>query len=186
MSQTEQQQSESNFPMASIAIDFLRKSGDGEEQMRFCEQGKEALAVGLDALFESGLPPAPALSELLGLAAVLEDERSSPKAAGLIRDAVTADPRALRALGILQSDRGSLRRASTRLLGSAGKAKAPVFGSAAPEGAVSLATMIDPMQMERARLGTAPASTPRKPTPTPSPTGTGGGKAPMRRKFGVS
>lgn len=179
MSQMQQQQPEPAFPLAGIAMEFLRKDADGQEKMSFCAQGKEALDVGLEALFLSGKPAAPALSELLGLAKVLEEQQASPAAAELIRRAITGSSTALKALGINIGDTTTTRRTTTRLLGGEDKDQAPVFGAAAPKGALSVSKLIDPMQMDRARAQkspTAPAKAPATPKASPSSGAT-------RRKF---
>lgn len=148
-------QQEPTFPLAELAMQFLVKS-DGEQQLVFVPQGQRALVVGLEALFASGGPVNPALDELLGLALVLEDTRQSPAAAQLIRQAVQHHPRAMAALGLSTGEALLLKRGAARLTGGAESERAPVFGGAIPAGAKKASSMIDPLQLERARRGGRP------------------------------
>lgn len=171
------------FPLADVALQFLVKV-EGGEPLAFRPEGPRALQVGLEALFASGLPAAPALEELLGLAFVLDEERGCPAAASTIRRAVENDARALSALGISTTDGVGRKRGAAHLIGGAATDRAPVYGAAAPEGAKRAAKLIDPLTLERARHLGNRAAAERAPAPTPkekSPVG--GSKA--RRQFGV-
>ncbi|MBK6687097.1 MAG: hypothetical protein IPG45_21695 [Deltaproteobacteria bacterium] len=148
---------EPTFPLAELAMQFLVKS-NGEQPLAFVPQGPRALEVGLEALFASGTPVNPALDELLGLALVLEDDRHSPTAARLIRQAVQHHPRAMAALGLSNGDALRLKRGAARVTGGNESERAPVFGSAVPVGAKKASSMIDPLQLERARRGGRPGA----------------------------
>lgn len=176
------------FPLVGLAMDFLRADESAEERLTFGAHGKEALSLGVEALFQSGQPAAPALTELLGLAWVLDNQERCPTAAALIRAAVQNDQRALRALGISSSDAALLKRGAARLTGVASSDRAPVFGSAAPAGAKKASSLIDPMTLERSRIGAkaepnkAPGARPKAGVPSSDPQKPG--KA--RRTFGVN
>jgi hypothetical protein len=166
------QQPDQNFPLAGIVMDFLRKDQTGKEPMAFCRQGREAIDVGLQALFASGRPALPPLSDLLGLATALEAQ-GSPSAARMIRAAVRRNPNALKALGVNTTDHALARRGATRLMGTKAQEQAPVFGASAPKGTIAVAKLVDPMQFDRARAQkiAKPAAAPtlqKAPTPPPS------------------
>lgn len=170
------------FPLAELALQFLAR-GDAGQPLVFTRQGPEALDVGLNALFSSGCPAAPALEGLLGLAWVLDEERQSPTAAQQIRRAIQNSPRAMACLGISRIDGAALRRGTARLTGGADQDRAPVFGSAAPKGALKAASVIDPLAFERSRVGGRAVAS-AKVTPGPKPETPKAPKA--RRNFGIS
>lgn len=170
------------FPLAEVVSHFLMK-GKGPEPLFFAPQGQDAVRVGLDALFSSGLPPVPALEELLGLAYILETDRESPSAAGLIREVVRNHPKAMAALGLTRMDTAALRRGAARLTGGNTQDRAPVYGSAAPQGSLRAAAVIDPLSLDRSRSGgrvPAPSRTAAPLVKAPTPKG-----AKPRRSFDV-
>lgn len=172
-----------SFPLAELALQFLAK-GDADQPLVFTRQGPEALDVGLSALFSSGCSAVPALEELLGLAWVLDQERQSPTAAQQIRLAVQKCPRAMASLGISKVDGATLRRGTARLTGGQDQDRAPVFGSAAPKGALKAASVIDPLALDRNRLGGRGPAPAKAAPPVAKVEGVKAPKA--RRSFGVS
>jgi len=186
-SSQQQHQAPQKFPLVGLALDFLRANEDADERLAFVPQGKEALSLGVEVLFQSGQPAAPALNDLLGLAWVLENQESSPTAAAMIRAAVQNDRRALAALGISSNDAALLRRSTARLTGAAKEERAPVFGTTAPQGSKKASSMIDPMALERSRIGKKAEAVKVPPRPKAEPASAAPVKpATTRRTFGVN
>ena len=180
-----QQQAAETFPLADIAMQFLLKM-EGEEPFVLSQQGPKARDLGLTALFSSGQAATPALNELLGLALVLDEEGGSPSAAREIRAAVKRDERALSALGISTLNPRKARRGSAHFTGgSTEQERAPVFGSAAPAGAKKAAAMIDPMALDRSRLGNKATILPKSAAPAPAPKPDAPKAPKARRRFDV-
>jgi hypothetical protein len=140
------------FPLARIAMEFLRASG---EALEFAPEGTAALRAALDALFTLDVDPRPALEDLLRLSQVLEIERRSPAAAALIAAELSRDARVIRALGGAREDE-TVKRAKARFLGRERHARAPEFGAEAPPGTMR-ASALQVQQVEKRR--------PRRPQP---------------------
>jgi hypothetical protein len=81
--------------VVELALDFLGRDPNGTEQYAWCENGKEALSVIVDAIFAASDDPSLLVDDLLRFAAALELELGSPTAASVLLSVLRSDARVL-------------------------------------------------------------------------------------------
>jgi hypothetical protein len=124
------------FPVVDLALDFLIRDPSGEGQFVWSENGPEALAALLDAVFSLPDDPSPLIDELLKLASALEMELRSPSAAAILMIALRSDPR------VMELVEGP-RQDHSQWSGVEELRHAPMYGVEAAEGSITLAALLD-------------------------------------------